>query len=934
MSNLNINNIPRPFSLPGQQQLNNNDDLPQVNDVNAVENQIVLGENIGEQEINETNNSPLQEKPMPATWLKQLNAIMETAAQKVSGIFSFDEMVNAQTENIPPQKSYKKELGKLHENADNALKQLNVLSGRELAKAFEDKKIYAKAEKAISALMDLAKGIKEFMKKNNIQGDLRDMAIRCELRAAEVARLLGDLSDLNADDERLNKTVAELLPAEQLKGNYTNDILQKFQDKMNPLMEHLDQLETQDAPKDLLVFQKLSSEIKTMRAALQDARKNGVDMYGDGKHGRVMPNPVLLKSMEEVLQKADERLAQCRDAFGANSIKKHLEFVFPDIQNCDFVKENQELLKLVCPQWSKFFEESKALHDKLRELADNPKTTPDQFGKLINDFKQKYTNSQDQMMLEKETLAFILTNKDLQNGEYIALDKKTNDSGKQSLVHDHLSEIQSGLQKNFQKLLKKALPDDAPENSDLQNPMLTAIKMVWLQELDSFLQKDLNDFDFHMDPKGLYMEYGLAKAHEILKNRQSVLSSQKVVTNKQILDVFHDRLSFCTYLEAHVNGADPDMIDADLEDRNLAAPPKALGKGGANTVYLCSYRINQDTKEYVFKPEYQAKYGNYNLALGKEAHDNPQTIANLNHASYKCAELLGLGKRITKNNVGTLQGTYGIFMEKANGGTPEEIWRTKQTQKKLDGCLNFKELKNLKKSRFHKIKGQLMQQLNQLQWLDLLTAQGDRHAGNYKIEIDENDNVTVKGIDNDMAFLKWRVGLTKVKFSGKNLTRLNKAFSPDKYKDYCVSDANNHQEVILDFSKMSPNDVPQYRIIIGLQGMKIPDYIDENLKNSFLDLQKRVTQNPNVLHQVLGKNLPPLAIEQLKGRLQEICDMLKDLNSPIKVISSEKWTEKTTQDSMDKKFREQDDAQQKQKENVAYPEQDLFYRVFPYLANN
>ena len=273
-------------------------------------------------------------------------------------------------------------------------------------------------------------------------------------------------------------------------------------------------------------------------------------------------------------------------------------------------------------------------------------------------------------------------------------------------------------------------------------------------------------------------------------------------------------------------------------------------------------------------------------------------------------------------------------MEKAKGGTPEEIRQTQQTQKKLDGCLNFKELKNLKKSRFHKIKGQLMQQLNQLQWLDLLTAQGDRHAGNYKIEIDKNDNVTVKGIDNDMAFLKWRVGLTKVKFSGKNLAKLNQNFSPEQYKAYCVSDANNPQEVILDFSKMPPDAVTQYRIIIGLHGMKIPDYIDENLKNSFLDLQKKVTQNPDALQQVLGKNLPPLAIEQLKGRLQEICAMLNEPNGPIKVIPSEKWTEKATQDSMDKKFREQDDAQQKQKENVTYPEQDLFYRVFPYLANN
>ena len=47
----------------------------------------------------------------------------------------------------------------------------------------------------------------------------------------------------------------------------------------------------------------------------------------------------------------------------------------------------------------------------------------------------------------------------------------------------------------------------------------------------------------------------------------------------------------------------------------------------------------------------------------------------------------------------------------------------------------------------------MRRELTNLNWLDLLTGQVDRHAHNYFVERDADGNVTgVKGIDNDLAF--------------------------------------------------------------------------------------------------------------------------------------------------------------------------------------
>ena len=61
---------------------------------------------------------------------------------------------------------------------------------------------------------------------------------------------------------------------------------------------------------------------------------------------------------------------------------------------------------------------------------------------------------------------------------------------------------------------------------------------------------------------------------------------------------------------------------------------------------------------------------------------------------------------------------------------------------------------------YAKVVGGLMRQTSRLEWFDLITGQGDRHGGNYFVEVDPRDfTVTLKGIDNDASFPAYRKGL-------------------------------------------------------------------------------------------------------------------------------------------------------------------------------
>lgn len=115
---------------------------------------------------------------------------------------------------------------------------------------------------------------------------------------------------------------------------------------------------------------------------------------------------------------------------------------------------------------------------------------------------------------------------------------------------------------------------------------------------------------------------------------------------------------------------------------------------------------------------------------------------------------------VVKYSVGSHNGQFGFFMEKAKGFSGGSFATRKPV--KGDGVAPT-ELDNIKDAGERaKIQGELAKKLNRLMWLDLITGQGDRHWENYFVHIDKDThNVTVNAIDNDASFTVRQIGIQK-----------------------------------------------------------------------------------------------------------------------------------------------------------------------------
>jgi hypothetical protein len=214
------------------------------------------------------------------------------------------------------------------------------------------------------------------------------------------------------------------------------------------------------------------------------------------------------------------------------------------------------------------------------------------------------------------------------------------------------------------------------------------------------------------------------------------------------------------------------------DDRNLDNnhPPRPLGSGAMNTVTELRY---QNGETMVFKP-LTTNMGAPAEQLGIDKFDT--RFGNRNVAVSLVDQALGLGL-IPKTKFAVHNGEIGIVMEKAGGKAPNDPGTDRL---KLDRAMRDKIDKMQQEANPYERddymthlgrvgaevdKGsgtwvirpptaehmdstnpEVMRQLSDLEWLDVLTSGGDRHPGNYLIDVAQNGQVTVKGIDNDYAF--------------------------------------------------------------------------------------------------------------------------------------------------------------------------------------
>ena len=154
--------------------------------------------------------------------------------------------------------------------------------------------------------------------------------------------------------------------------------------------------------------------------------------------------------------------------------------------------------------------------------------------------------------------------------------------------------------------------------------------------------------------------------------------------------------------------------------------------GQVNTVSKLVY--GDETR--VFKPEGLTTSSNANQIGICGIDKNAPRFGNRNIATKAMSDVLG-GSTIPDSCFTVHDGQIGLLMEMAHG---QEMAEFKQTG--FDPSPPSAELV-----------ASLHSQLNELEWTDMLTGQGDRHHGNYKIDT-AGGGVKIVGIDNDFCFGK------------------------------------------------------------------------------------------------------------------------------------------------------------------------------------
>ena len=268
----------------------------------------------------------------------------------------------------------------------------------------------------------------------------------------------------------------------------------------------------------------------------------------------------------------------------------------------------------------------------------------------------------------------------------------------------------------------------------------------------------------------------LAEAFRQRVDQIGITPRKCIVRGEDVAAVMHGDGDLSSLLLAGLYGVDRKWVADDLKDANVRSS-RRLGAGAVNTVQKLEYADPTDpgrTRTVIFKSDYAASVGGTMLSLHDFGYDQPKKALDLNLAASVIADRLGCGSRLTKTFAMFRKGQLGIGMALASGQTAVEFARQKNGPK--GGLLKLaRSTRPEDRAKYRRTVNDIARQTIDLQWLDLLAGQGDRHGNNYLIDIDaENGGATVTGIDNDMCMPKYRTGLTKMRLNAIQLSRVRK----------------------------------------------------------------------------------------------------------------------------------------------------------------
>ena len=401
---------------------------------------------------------------------------------------------------------------------------------------------------------------------------------------------------------------------------------------------------------------------------------------------------------------------------------------------------------------------------------------------------------------------------------------------------------------------------------------------------------------------------------ELMKSTKQMMDDKGDlgITTSDVRRIMLGEVGLSSVVEAKARGFKPSDVNPAVDESNVVSS-KLLGAGNAGKTYLVKMKSGE---EFVFKPELESRLGLSELSLGGTAYVSKQTTANLNLATQDTAETFGCKDLVVKYSVGSHNGQFGVFMEKAKGCEGSGFACMNGTGGD-DGIMPLDlgdkitlnlgdEIKDDDERR--KIKGTVAQKLNKLMWLDLITGQGDRHWNNYFVHIHKDTHeVTVKGIDNDAAFGSRQVGLRKYvleksraeDFDAELKNVCKKLFGKGWEREYeRVSNdpslvRNTDGTLTVNLVEAKTPEIKMAAIpVLGLQSTALPEEIDEDFYNKLMEMDKDPSKKQDYLNS-LAPRISKEALTATESRLNEAIEHAKKLKEAGKVYGTNQWQDKT-----------------------------------------
>ena len=711
----------------------------------------------------------------------------------------------------------------------------------------------AEYETLVSALSDLAQEMRDFAAGGRLPDRLRygidDLVITLESRVSELGTLGMHLVEMAGQAEERDDAYAEILNGARsmvdlakgmggvMHGNYDSVALRadKVADACDALGEMLGRVESQIVSgQDLAALQAVFVNADSQIRQVEGRLESGLDKTMD---------PKVLAGLRSKISQLRGRLNASRAIAVVQARRRFVTTLPQPFANC--LMDTGDATLGMCPRFKRLYLAQKAFTDALMAyVADggDPARRP-ALNRAIRSFAGLFDDV-DTTSLVREL-----------EGELKKLAEK-----------DKLTV------EGFQMFLDLKSLLAAAENKDIESEtLIRKLFGVSAYYLEPFLEACRD----HVLEIGAKSEKGVFLAGDVAK----VVAGGGVMSDLLLASMYDVGIQ---------------SIDRDLVDRK-GVQSKELGAGGVNSVKKITYPSvggNVGPKTIVFKPDFLASVGNAKLSLFTDGYEGTPQALKLNLASNVIARRLGCGDRLTKVSAMFHQKQFGIGMTYAPGVEARDFWT--KNRDVLCSMLGSENQEVLRKGL--RIGNDIVRQTVDLQWLDLLSGQGDRHPGNYMIHFDDSTNppsTVVMGIDNDMCMAKYRTGLSRLRLT-KDRRQLVREKLIEIIKDCKIRYANQSAKKVadrmmrecfdkngeIDFNRKPP--LPQEMIValgkaVGIWSMRVPKVMSQEMFDNLKAIDDDATgRKRQEFIDEMASLMPPANVDAFVARLDDLLTLVRE----------------------------------------------------------